>query len=199
MLAYGLSRKEIKYRHIAAFLVVFCMLFNGGLVPTYILITKYLHLKDTLLVLFVPYLVSSINVLIMRNFFLGIPDSIIESARIDGSGEFNTFIKMVVPLSTPVFATIGLMTAVFFWNDWFTSALYIENGKLYTLQYLLQSIMNNIAYLQGTAFAEKMAVSVPSETARMATCIMAVGPIVVAYPLLQRYFVKGLTLGAVKA
>ncbi|SFS45600.1 carbohydrate ABC transporter permease [Paenibacillus sp. BC26] len=199
MLAYGLSRKEVKYRHIVAFLVVFCMLFSGGLVPWYILITKYLHLKNTLFVLFVPYLVSSINVLIMRNFFIGIPDSIIESARIDGSGEFNTFIKMVVPLSTPVFATIGLMTAVFFWNDWFTSALFIEDGRLYSLQYLLQSIMNNIAYLQGTAFGEKMAVTIPSETARMATCIMAVGPIVVAYPLLQRYFVKGLTLGAVKA
>lgn len=199
MLAYGLSRKEIKYRNIIAFLVMFCLLFSGGLVPWYILISKYLHLKNTIWVLIVPYLVSSTNVLVMRNFFLGIPDAIIESARIDGSGEFNTFIKLVIPLSTPVFATIGLFVAVFYWNDWFTCALFVDDGKLYTLQFLLQSIMTNIAYLQGTVFAEKMTVALPSETARMATCVLAIGPIVIVYPLLQKFFVKGLTLGAVKS
>lgn len=198
MLAYTLSRRELKYRHIVSFMVVFCLLFNGGLVPTYILFSRYLHLKDTIFILFVPYLVSSVNVLIMRNFFMTIPDSIVESARIDGSGEFNTFIKLVVPLSTPAFATIGLFVSVFFWNDWFTSSLYIENGKLYTLQFLLQSIMNNIEYLQGNVLVEEIAANLPSETARMATCILAIGPIVLAYPFLQKYFVKGLTLGAVK-
>jgi putative aldouronate transport system permease protein len=198
MLAYTLSRKEIKYRNIVAFIVVFCLLFNGGLVPTYILFSKYLHIKDTIFVLIVPYLVSSVNVLILRNFFMSVPDSIIESARIDGSGEFNTFIKLVVPLSTPALATIGLFVSVFYWNDWFTSALYIENGKLYTLQFLLQSIMNNIEYLQGNGLVEEIAANLPSETARMATCILAIGPIVLAYPFLQKYFVKGLTLGAVK-
>ncbi|REE87423.1 putative aldouronate transport system permease protein [Paenibacillus taihuensis] len=199
MFAYTLSRNEVKYRHIVSFLVVFCLLFNGGLVPWYILLSKYLHLKDTFFVLIFPYLVSSVNVLIMRNFFKGIPDEIIESARIDGSGEFNTFVKLVVPLSTPVLATIALFVGVFFWNDWFTAAILIENNKLYTLQFLLQSIMNNIAYLQGNSLVEDIAANLPDETARMATCVLAVGPIVIAYPYLQRYFVKGLTLGAVKS
>ncbi|MGO4497655.1 carbohydrate ABC transporter permease [Paenibacillus sp. 2RAB27] len=200
LFAYSLSRKEVKYRSIVSFMVVFCLLFSGGLVPWYILLSKYLHLKDTIFVLFVPYLVSSVNVLIMRNFFTyTIPESIIESARIDGSGEFHTFMKLVIPLSTPVLATIGLFTAVFFWNDWFTAALFIENGKLYTLQFLLQSIMNNIAFLQGNALTQKAAAVQPDETARMATCVLSVGPIILAYPYLQKYFVKGLTLGAVKS
>ncbi|OCT11720.1 sugar ABC transporter permease [Paenibacillus pectinilyticus] len=199
MFAYSLSRREVKYKNIVAFLVVFCLLFNGGLVPWYILITKYLHMKDTIFALFVPYLVSSVNILIMRNFFRTIPEAIIESARIDGSGEFNTFVKLVIPLSTPVLATIGLFVAVFYWNDWFTSALFIDNNKLFTLQFLLQSIMNNIAYLSGNPLVEKAAANLPDETARMATCILAVGPIVLAYPFLQKYFVKGLTLGAVKS
>jgi len=199
MLAYGLSRNEVKYKNIISFIVVFCLLFNGGLVPWYMLFSKYLHLKDTLLVLIVPYLVSSVNVLIMRNFFRTIPDSIVESARIDGSGEFNTFLRLVVPLSTPVLATIGLFVAVFYWNDWFTASLLIEDGKLYPLQFLLQSIMNNIAYLQANALTQKLATSLPDETARMATCVLAVAPIALTYPFLQKYFVKGLTLGAVKA
>ncbi|WP_308635201.1 carbohydrate ABC transporter permease [Paenibacillus silvisoli] len=199
MFAYTLSRNEVKYRNIVSFLVVFCLLFNGGLVPWYILLSKYLHMKDTFLVLIFPYLVSSVNVLIMRNFFKGIPDEIIESARIDGSGEFNSFVKLVVPLSTPVLATIALFVGVFYWNDWFTAAIFVENNKLYTLQFLLQSIMNNIAYLQGNALVEDVAANLPDESARMATCVLAVGPIIIAYPYLQRYFVKGLTLGAVKS
>jgi len=200
MFAYSLSRPEVKYRHIASFLVVFCLLFSGGLVPWYILLSKYLHLKDTLFVLIFPYLVSSVNVIIMRIFFqTTVPSSIIESARIDGSGEFHTFRKIVLPLSTPVLATIGLFTAVFFWNDWFTASLLIENSKLYPLQFLLQSIMNNIAFLQSNPLTAKAAAMQPDETARMATCILSVGPIILAYPFLQKYFVKGLTLGAVKA
>lgn len=200
LFAYSLSRKEVKYRNIVSFMVVFCLLFSGGLVPWYILLSKYLHLKDTIYVLFIPYLVSSVNVLIMRNFFTHtIPESIIESARIDGSGEFHTFLRLVLPLSTPVLATIGLFTAVFFWNDWFTAALFVESGKLYTLQFLLQSIMNNIAFLQANTLTAKAALAQPDETARMATCVLSVGPIILAYPFLQKFFVKGLTLGAVKS
>ncbi|QJD86846.1 carbohydrate ABC transporter permease [Cohnella herbarum] len=198
MFAYSLSRNEVKYRNIVSFLVVFCLLFSGGLVPWYILLSKYLHMKDTIFVLIVPYLVSSVNVVIMRNFFKTIPESIIESARIDGSGEFNTFLKLVIPLSTPVLATIGLFVAVFYWNDWFTAALFIENSELYTLQFLLQSIMNNIAFLQGNPLTLRAAAMQPDETARMATCVLAVGPIMITYPFLQKYFVKGLTLGSVK-
>lgn len=198
MLAYGLSRKEIKYRGFLSFIVVFCLLFSGGLVPTYILVTKYLHLGNKMAAMYVPYIVSSVYVIMMRNFFMAVPDSLIESARIDGSGEFNTFIKIVIPLSKPILATIGLFVAVFMWNDWTACSLYIDDSKLYGLQFLLQSIMNNIQYLQGNVLTQKLAESLPDETARMATCILAVAPILIGYPFLQKYFVKGLTIGAVK-
>ncbi|KRF43031.1 sugar ABC transporter permease [Paenibacillus sp. Soil787] len=203
LMSYALSRSEMRYRNQISFLVFFTILFNGGLAPYYILITRYLHLKDTLFVLIVTALVSPVNVLIMRNFFLQVPSSIIESARIDGSGEFRTFFQIVLPVSTPVLATIGLFTSVGYWNDWFTCSLFIENPKLYNLQYLLQALMSNIAYLTSNENAiksfQKMMETLPSESARMATCILSIGPIILAYPILQKYFVKGLTLGAVKS
>lgn len=199
MFAYTLSRKEVKYANVVSFLVFFALLFNGGIVPQYILLTKYLHMKNTIFVLIFPYLVSSVNVIIMKNFFKStVPDSIVEAARIDGSGEFSTFLKIVLPISKPVLATIGLFVAVFYWNDWFTCSLYVEDSKLYVLQFLLQSIMNNIQYLQSNDMLQKSAASLPSESARMVTCILAIGPIILTYPFLQKYFVKGLTLGAVK-
>ncbi|WP_314584828.1 carbohydrate ABC transporter permease [Paenibacillus terrigena] len=203
MMSYAISRNEVRYRNQVAFLVFFTILFNGGLAPYYILVTKYLHLKDSLLVLIIVLLVSPVHVLIMRNFFKALPDSIIESARIDGSGEFMTFFRIVLPLSTPVLATIGLFISIAYWNDWFTSALFIENNKLYTLQYLLQSLMTNIQYLmsneQASKAIEKSIGMLPGESARMAATMLSIGPIILMYPVLQRYFVKGLTLGAVKA
>jgi len=203
MLAYGLSRKNMKLGNLVSFLVFFTVLFNGGLVPYYILVTKYLHMKDTIWILILAFLVSPVNVLIMKNFFKALPEEIFESARIDGSGEFRTFLGIVLPISKPVLATIGLFTAVAYWNDWFTSALFIENNKLYSLQYLLQSLMTNIQYLQSNEQASRAIVEaigmLPGESARMATCILSIGPIVLAYPFLQRYFEHGLTLGAVKS
>jgi putative aldouronate transport system permease protein len=203
LMSYALSRSEMRYRKQISFLIFFTILFNGGLAPYYILITRYLHLKDTLFVLIVTALVSPVNVLIMRNFFLQVPSSIIESARIDGSGEFRTFFQIVLPVSTPVLATIGLFTSIGYWNDWFTCSLFIENTKLYNLQYLLQSLMSNIEYLTHNETAskslEKMMGTLPVESARMATCVLSIGPIILAYPLLQKYFVQGLTLGAVKS
>ncbi|MFQ9639608.1 MAG: carbohydrate ABC transporter permease [Eisenbergiella sp.] len=124
------------------------VLFNGGLVPYYMLMTRFLHLKNTIWVLILASLVSAVNVLIMKNFFRTIPNSLIESARIDGSGEIRTFFTIVLPLSTPSLAAIGLFVAIAYWNDWMTCSLYIETPKLHTLQYLLQSLMNNIGYLQ---------------------------------------------------
>lgn len=199
MFSYTLSRDELRYKNIVSFLVFFTLLFSGGLVPSYILMTRYLHLQNTILVLFIPYLTNGVHVLIMRNFFKSIPNSIIESARIDGSGDFNTFLKIILPLSLPSLATIGLFIAVFLWNDWFTCTLYIEEPKLYVLQFLLQSIMTNIGYLQANEQTARLVGSLPSETARMATCILAIGPIIIVYPFLQKYFVKGLTLGSVKS
>lgn len=198
MLAYGISRKEIKYRGVISFIVVFCLLFSGGIVPTYILVMRYLHLGNNIAVMFIPYLVSAVYIIMMRNFFMQIPESLIESARIDGSGEFYTFVKIVVPLSKPIIATIALFVAVFLWNDWTASALYIDDSKLYGLQFLLQSIMNNIQYLQANVLTQQAAANLPDETARMASSILAVLPILIGYPFLQNFFVKGLTIGAVK-
>ncbi|WP_314584897.1 carbohydrate ABC transporter permease [Paenibacillus terrigena] len=202
MLSYSLTRPEVTHRKALTFFVYLPVLFNGGLVPQYILFTRILHLKDTIWVLIIVYLISTINVLIMKNFFRTIPDSLIESARIDGSGEIRTFFRIALPLSKPSLATIGLFVAIAYWNDWMTASLYIESPKLRPLQYLLQSLMNNIGYLQSNAQAsQSMEAAIgmlPSEGARMATCVLAIGPIILLYPLLQKYFEKGLTIGAVK-
>lgn len=202
MLAYALTREEVTHREKISLFVYIPVLFSGGLVPYYMLMTRYLHLKNTIYVLILANLVSAVNVLIMKNFFRSIPNSLIESARIDGSGEFRTFFKIVLPLSTPSLASIGLFVAIAYWNDWMTCSLYIETPKLHTLQYLLQSLMNNIGYLQSNSQASQsieMALgTLPSEGARMATCVLAIGPIILLYPLLQKYFTKGLTIGAVK-
>lgn len=202
MLSYSLTRPEVTHRKALTFFVYLPVLFNGGLVPQYILFTRILHLKDTIWVLIIVYLVSVINILIMKNFFRTIPDSLIESARIDGSGEIRTFFRIALPLSKPSLATIGLFVAIAYWNDWMTASLYIESPKLRPLQYLLQSLMNNIGYLQSNAQAsQSMEAAIgmlPSEGARMATCVLAIGPIILLYPLLQKYFEKGLTIGAVK-
>lgn len=202
MLAYSLTREEVTAREKISLFVYIPVLFNGGLVPYYMLMTRFLHLKNTIWVLILASLVSAVNVLIMKNFFRTIPNSLIESARIDGSCEIRTFFTIVLPLSTPSLAAIGLFVAIAYWNDWMTCSLYIETPKLHTLQYLLQSLMNNIGYLQSNAQAsrsiEQSLGTLPSEGARMATCVLAIGPIILLYPLLQKYFEKGLTIGAVK-
>lgn len=202
MLAYALTRKEVTARSAISFIVFFPVLFSGGLVPSYMLITKYLHLKNTIWALITGGVVSPMNVIIMKNFFKTIPESLIESARIDGSSEFRTLFQIVMPLAKPSLATIGLLTAIGYWNNWMQCSLYIETPKLYTLQYLLQSLMNNIKYLQANAGnirgMEQVLANLPSEGTRMATCILSIGPIILLYPLIQKYFEKGLTLGAVK-
>lgn len=202
MLAYALTREEVTARNKISLLVYIPVLFNGGLVPYYMLMTRYLHLKNTIWVLILVQLVSAVNVLIMKNFFRTIPKSLIEAARIDGCGEFRTFFSIVLPLSTPSLASIGLFVAIAYWNDWMTCSLYIETPKLHTLQYLLQSLMNNIGYLQANAGASQSmsqaVMTLPNEGARMATCVLAIGPIIFLYPFLQKYFAKGLTIGAVK-
>lgn len=202
MFAYTLSRKEVRYRKFVSFMVFFTLLFSGGLVPTYILMTQFLHLDNTIWALIFPYLTNAIHILILRNFFQSVPDSLIESARIDGSKEFNTFIKIVLPISLPSLATIALLISVFLWNDWYTPLLYVEDTNLYTLQFLLQSIMNNISFLTNNMDkfhgSSEMIKNLPNETARMATCILAIGPIILFYPFFQKFFIKGLTLGAVK-
>ena len=202
MLAYALTRKEVTARNMISLFVFFPVLFSGGLVPYYILLVRTLHLKNTVWALIAAGVVSPMNVIIMKNFFKSIPESLIESARIDGSSEYRTLFQIVMPLSKHSLATIGLLTAIGYWNNWMQCSLFVETPKLYTLQYLLQSLMNNIKYLQANASnirgMESALMNLPSESARMATCILSIGPIVLLYPLIQKYFEKGLTIGAVK-
>lgn len=201
MVAYPLSRTKLKGRGVLNFYLYFTMLFGGGLVPTYLLISKVLHLNDTIWVYILPGLISPWYVFMIRTFFRGIPEEIIESATIDGASEYTIFIKMILPLSKPVLATVALFTFLGKWNDWNTALIYIENQKLYSLQYLLQKIMTDLDMLKqlqqmGAGMANNM--DVPSESMRMAMAVIAAGPALVVFPFFQKYFVKGLTVGSVK-
>jgi putative aldouronate transport system permease protein len=203
LLAYPLSRKDMPLRTGLSFYVFFTILFNGGLVPTYLVYTQLFDIKNTLLALIVPYLLlSGFYVLLARTFFQNtIPPEIIESAYMDGAGEFRIFFQMILPLSQPVLATVGLFTLIRYWNDWFNGLIFITKEDLYSLQYLLNKILLDIQVLavsdmggrQGDALA-----ALPKEGVRMAMAVVGVLPIMVAYPFFQKFFVKGLTVGAVK-
>ncbi len=198
LLAYPLSRKEFAYRSPFSFFVFFTMLFNGGLVPFYILISQYLHLKDTLWALIVPLLVQPFFVLLMRTFFATIPDALVESAKIEGAGELRIFFQIVLPLSTPVLASIGLFMSLIYWNDWFLGLLFIENRNLLPLQYLLMTIMTNIDVMVSNRHSMTDLSQIPTESARMAMAVLAVGPIAFVYVFFFLFFVRGLTVGAIK-
>lgn len=201
MLAYVIARKDFKMGRVFAFMIFFSMLFNGGLVPTYIMLTKYYHLKDTIWALIFPYIIMPWHVFLMKGFLADIPTSLIEAAKIDGAGEVKTFFKIIVPISKPALATVGLFIAFTYWNDWYQSMLYIDSPDINSLQFYLYRIMNNIQYLSTSMQAGNISIdiaSLPSETARMALCILAAGPMLVVFPFFQKYFVKGLTVGAVK-
>lgn len=200
MVAYPLSRSNLKGRSVINFYLYFTMLFGGGLVPSYILIAKFLHLNDTMWVYILPALINPWHVFMIRTFFKGIPGEIVESATIDGASEYTIFIKMIIPLSKPVLATIALFTFLGKWNDWNTALIYITKPELYSLQYLLQKIMEDINLLkQNQQVASMMDVAnIPTETVRMAMAVVVAGPALVVFPFFQKYFVKGLTVGSVK-
>jgi len=204
MYAYPISRKDFRYRNFFSFIVFFTMIYNSGLVPWYICYKQVLHLGDNLFVYILPLVVNTWYVLIMRTFYkLTIPDAIIESSKIDGAGEFRTFIQIVLPLSLPGIATVALFQTLNYWNDWFIALLFIENQKLINLQYLLYRIMATIQFLSSNSEAAarmdpKDLANMPGESARMAMAVIVMGPIIFVYPFFQKYFIKGLTVGAVK-
>lgn len=204
LLGYVMSRPTYKLKTFYSWVVFIPMVFNGGLVATYFITGNLLGLKDTIWALIFPLLISSFNVIICRTFFKQtIPDSLIESAKIDGARQFTIFFKIVVPISLPVLATIGLFLAFAYWNDWYQSMLYISDQKLYSLQALLNSIMSNITALAQQiatigADAAALIANMPQEAARMAIVVIIVLPIACAYPFFQKYFISGLTVGAVK-
>jgi putative aldouronate transport system permease protein len=199
-IAYPLAREDFKWKNKLSFYVFFTMLFNGGLVPTYMLISNYLHLKNTLWVLILPYLAVPWFILLLRSFMQKIPHSIIESCMMDGASEFRIFFRIILPLAKPGLATVALFTLLNYWNDWWLSLLYIEKESLVPLQYMLYRMMNNIMFLtSANSMPPSMKTSpVPSESARMAMAMLATGPMLLVFPFFQKYFVKGLTVGAVK-
>lgn len=200
-LAYVMSRKDFAPSNAISFYVFFTMLISGGLVPSYILIVNYLHLKNTLAVLIVPYLVGAWNVLLMKGFLRDIPMAVIESAKIDGAGEFTIFTRIIVPMGKAGIATVSLFIALAYWNDWFLSMLYMDNSKIISLQYRLVRIMENARFMTTGANAQFMKVKydeLPTLTMRMAMCVLAAGPMLLVFPFFQKYFVKGLTVGSVK-
>lgn len=200
MIAYPLARKNLRGRGVINFYLYFTMLFGGGLVPTYIIYTTIYHLNDTIWIYIIPGLISPWYVFMMRTFFMGIPGEIIESATIDGASEYTIFLKMILPLSKPVLATIALFTFLGKWNDWNTALIYITNPDLYSLQFLLQKIMEDIKVLTENLSKGlgNMDAKIPSETVRMAMAVVVAGPALIVFPFFQKYFVKGLTVGSVK-
>jgi putative aldouronate transport system permease protein len=204
LLAYPLSRKDFPLRIPLSFLVFFTLLFNGGLVPTYLTYTQILHVKNTLFGLIVPsLLMNGFTVILIRTYFANnIPDALIESARIDGAGETLIFFRIVMPLSLPILATVGLMAGLAYWNDWFNGFIYINKPELYSLQNILNRMIRNIEFLQQNSSLSGNVGSqlsmIPTTTVRMAIATLGAAPIMIIYPFFQKYFVKGIVIGAVK-
>ena len=193
MLAWPLARQDFKLRGPLSFYVFFTLLFSGGMVPFYILVTRYLGLKDNVLALILPYLVTAWYVLILRTSFAQLPTELLDAARIDGAGEWRIFFRIVMPLSKPVLATIGLFYVLRFWNDWFLALLFVNKPLLYPLQYLLYVLMRNITFLASNPQTTGM--PIPTQSARMALAVLAFGPALFTFLLLQKYFVRGITIG----
>ena len=199
MAGYVLCRKDFRYRNQISFFIYFTTLFSGGLIPSYLLMVNGLHLKDSIWAMILPAIMSPWSIFLMRNFMKSVPDSLYESASIDGAGDFRIFWQIFLPLAKPALATVGLFLVLGYWNQWYSAMLYIESPEKYPLQYFLQKIINqaNITLLiqQGITINTQ---DMPSESIKMATAVVATGPIILVYPFVQKYFVSGMTVGAVK-
>lgn len=196
MLAYPLSRQEFFLRRPMSFFVFFTMLFNGGIVPYYLLMTQYLRVQDTLFALLLPHLVGVYYVLILRTYFAGLPEELFDAARVDGAGEWRIFFSIVLPLSKPALATIGLFVALNYWNDWTTPLYFIRDANLYPLQYLLYIIQSNAEAMN--LQPDLVQGQLPTQTTRMAMAVLATGPAAIFFLFFQKYLVRGITLGSFK-
>ena len=199
MTAYVICRKDFKYRNHFSFFFYFTTLFNGGMVSTYIFYIQYLRLKDSLWALILPGLFNVFYLLIMRSFVNTIPPSLIEASKIDGAGEYRIFFQVVFPLLKPGLATVGLFMALGYWNDWYNAMLYINSNVKFPLQYMLYNLLQQTQALARIASQSGISVAdLPSNSLKMAMAIVATGPILLVYPFVQKYFVKGITVGSVK-
>lgn len=196
MLAYTLSRKDFKLRTMVTFIVFFTMLFNGGLVPYYINMSRVLQLKDTLWAMILPYLVSPFYVLLLRTYFSSLPRDLFDAARVDGANEWRIFFQIAVPLSTPALATVGLFVMLQYWNDMYQALLFIENQRLFPLQFTLYRLLVNTQMLN--ELTVQTGQPVPHLSVTMAMAVAAIVPVIVAFLFVQKYFVRGITLGSIK-
>ena len=199
MLAYPLSTGKLKYSSKLNFFIYFTMLFSGGLVPSYMLISRYLGMKDSIWVLILPILINPWNMFLLRNFFASIPSSLAESARIDGANDLKIMFRIILPVSTPALATIGLFYALAYWNNWFQALMYIDKSSLKPLQAIIIEMLRNADFMK--QMAGQMGVQstqIPSVTSKIATAMVTIGPIVLVYPFVQKYFTSGIMVGSVK-
>lgn len=199
MTGYVLSRKDFEWRNKFSFFFYFTTLFSGGIVPWYILSVRYLKFNDNILGLLLPFMLSVFNILVMKSFMSSIPEAISESGKIDGANDFRIFATLILPLSKPALATIGLFIALMYWNDWFLSFIFMQNSKLFSLQYYLYKIVAGAEALKKlTNVPGRENAIIPTESLKLAMTIITTGPIILLYPFVQKYFVSGLTIGAVK-
>ena len=197
MAGYALQSKHLRYRNPIAFFLYFTMLFSGGLVPWYMVIIN-LGMRDTMAAMIIPMAGNAFYILLTRNFMRNVPESLIESAKIDGAGEFYIFRKIMIPLSKPVIATVGLFLALAYWNDWFLASLYVRDQTMWPLQYKLYKILSAQSSISQAGAENLPIATIPTEAMKLANAVVATGPIILLYPFLQRYFVQGITIGAVK-
>ena len=200
MTGYALQRKDFDFRNAISFFVYFTSLFSAGLAPTYLLMTQTYHLKDNYLAVLLPSLMSPFLIILMKNFVKAIPHEITESGKIDGAGDFRIFVSLILPMLKPALATIGLFLALGYWNEWYNTNLYLSaRVPVKSLQYTLYEVVNKAAALRNTIAGQYVVIEdLPSESLKMATAVMATGPIVLVYPFVQKYFIGGITVGAVK-
>lgn len=197
MAGYALQRSSLKYRNGISFFIYFTTLFGSGLVPWYMLICN-LGMKNTIWVLILPCCTNAFHILLIRNYMRGIPPSLVESAKIDGAGEFYTFIRIILPLAQPILVTVGLFLALDYWNNWFMASLFIKDASLWPLQYRLYKLLTEQSMMMKVMSSSFANTVLPTETVKLANAVIATGPIVLLYPFLQKYFVQGITIGAVK-
>jgi putative aldouronate transport system permease protein len=198
MTGYVLNRKDFRYRNKFSFFIYFTTLFSGGMVPSYILMVTVLKLQNNYLAVILSGLVSPFLIILMRNFMKSIPDEMVEAAKVDGAGDFGIFIRVIMPLCGPGMATVGLFLALGYWNNWYTAMLYLTRAKMYPLQYYLYTILTSAQSAQQTGQAIAGMDRFPGEAIKMAMAVVAIGPMMFLYPFLQKYFVRGITIGAVK-
>lgn len=198
-IAYGLAQKKVKFKNGVTFFLYFTMLFSGGLAPSYLLISKYLGMRDTIWVMIIPILFSPWNAFLMRNFFKTIPEELTESAYIDGAHELIILFKIILPVSVPGIATISLFYALGYWNQWYQAMLFIDDRTLFPLQYIIMELVQRAEFVKNVASSAGIPTSeIPSNSLKMATTVVTIGPIILLYPFLQKYFTSGLTVGAIK-